>query len=679
MINHQKVLAVCASEICGEETQGIIQSVYSLFSKHDWKIIIFSCCSNLSQHTLFDCGEASVFRLMDYDSIDAVLLFKKTIQCREPVNDIISKAHTKKLPLIIVDNENPEEGCINISFSEDEAFTELAKHLTEVHKFTKISILAGHKDNPSTEKRIKIFLDVLASHGIDFNEKTQLGYSSSNSGAVRRELDRFTGDPDNLPEAIVCFSDEMASAACEYLSERGISVPEQITVTGFGGIKQEKYSFPRLTACRCDNDKLAEFIFEKTENFHDNDGAEQEYVFPFSFNVSESCGCHSCSSSNIIKWVNKMYARISDARDYEKTLNNMASKIMTENNHDRIKKILKKHIPFDSYIVMNDDFCSEEQVHHSYKGTPFTDEAIGYRFFSQERFVRETKFERKKLLPDPFVFKEKNEPLIVFPMHNQENVYGYMAAFAEDFDVSVQRMEQLVMSLNTCIFMYEKQYYLSQSNDKLQHIQNKIIQSFADLVESRDDSTGQHIKRTREYVRLLVEHLSKLPKYSRQLTPEVQRRIYEAAPLHDIGKIKISDIILNKPGRLTAEEFEIIKMHTHEGSEIIAKTLTNIENEDYLKTANEMALYHHEKWDGSGYLHHLSGEDIPLSARIMAVVDVFDALTSKRVYKDAFSFDEAIKIISDSSGTHFDPSIIEVFMSIKDEIYTVYEENHTDE
>ncbi|MGN0630498.1 MAG: LacI family DNA-binding transcriptional regulator [Ruminococcus sp.] len=365
MINNQKVLAVCASELCSEEMQGIIQSIYRYFYKHDWKIIIFSSCSNLSQHTLFDCGEASVFRLMDYDSIDAVLVFKKTIQCREPVNDIVSKAHTKNLPVIIVDNGNPEEGCMNISFSEDNAFTELTEHLIKVHKFTKISFLAGHKDNPSSERRIKLFLDTLGKHGIPFDEKKQLGYGSSYSAAIRREIDRFISDPENLPEAIVCFSDAMAVAVCEYLSERSISVPEQITVTGFGGSEQEQYSFPRLTTCRCDNDKLAEFIFEKTENFHKNDASEQEYVFPFSFDVSESCGCHTCSSRNILKSINKMYAQMSDVREYDKSLNNMASKLMTENNPDRIKKILKKHIPFDSYIVMNNDFCNEEQVQHN--------------------------------------------------------------------------------------------------------------------------------------------------------------------------------------------------------------------------------------------------------------------------------------------------------------------------
>ena len=151
--------------------------------------------------------------------------------------------------------------------------------------------------------------------------------------------------------------------------------------------------------------------------------------------------------------------------------------------------------------------------------------------------------------------------------------------------------------------------------------------------------------------------------------------MYKAAPLHDIGKIKISDSILNKPGRLTPEEFDVIKTHTIEGAKIIEQTLRNIENNDYIETAEQMALYHHEKWNGTGYPMGLAGEQIPLCARIMAVVDVFDALTSKRVDKDAFSVDKAIDILKESSGSHFEPKLVDEFIKIRSKIEKVFEEN----
>ena len=176
-----------------------------------------------------------------------------------------------------------------------------------------------------------------------------------------------------------------------------------------------------------------------------------------------------------------------------------------------------------------------------------------------------------------------------------------------------------------------------------------------------------------------AKYLAEMPEYAKILTPEMQDRMCKAAPLHDIGKIKISDVVLNKPGRLTEDEFEVIKTHTLSGGEIIEKTLTDIESDSYLKVAQEMALYHHEKWDGSGYPYHLSGEEIPLCARIMAVVDVFDALTSKRVYKEAFPVEKAFRILEESSGTHFDPKIVGTFLAHKEEVrqvLTKYQDRH---
>ncbi|MBQ7782484.1 MAG: HD domain-containing protein, partial [Oscillospiraceae bacterium] len=213
---------------------------------------------------------------------------------------------------------------------------------------------------------------------------------------------------------------------------------------------------------------------------------------------------------------------------------------------------------------------------------------------------------------------------------------------------------------------------LQESNTRLKDIQNEIIISFADMVESRDNCTGEHIKRTGEYLNVLVRKMSEVPEYKDQLTDDIIELMCKAAPLHDIGKIKISDNILNKPAGLTPDEFDIIKTHTNSGSEIILRSLINIEDADYLDIAVKMALYHHEKWDGSGYPCQLAGKNIPLCARVMAVVDVFDALTSKRVYKEAYTIDKALEIMLESKGTHFDPDIIDIFISIRSDIEKIY-------
>ena len=205
-------------------------------------------------------------------------------------------------------------------------------------------------------------------------------------------------------------------------------------------------------------------------------------------------------------------------------------------------------------------------------------------------------------------------------------------------------------------------------------MQDGLIMTMADMVENRDSSTGDHIKRTASYVRIILEGLKRKGYYTDLITDKYMEDVIRSAPLHDTGKIGIPDSILNKPGKLTPDEFEIMKTHAELGREIIKKAINTVEGESYLSEALNMAAYHQERWDGEGYPEGRKGEEIPLSARIMAVADVFDALTSERVYKDAYTKENAMGIICEGSGTQFDPKCVEVFLEATDEIDAVMEQ-----
>ena len=214
---------------------------------------------------------------------------------------------------------------------------------------------------------------------------------------------------------------------------------------------------------------------------------------------------------------------------------------------------------------------------------------------------------------------------------------------------------------------------LRTKTETISQMQNALIMVLADMVVSRDESTGDHVRKTAAYTRIIMEHLKKLGYYTDQLTDEFIYNVENSAPLHDIGKIAVSDVILNKPGKLTEEEFAKMKTHTTAGSEIIEQVISTVPDSAYLKEAKNLAEFHHEKWNGKGYPHGLSGEDIPLSARIMAVADVFDALVSERCYKKAFTFEDAMDIIRKDTGTHFDPKVAEAFLSAEMEVRQVAE------
>lgn len=197
--------------------------------------------------------------------------------------------------------------------------------------------------------------------------------------------------------------------------------------------------------------------------------------------------------------------------------------------------------------------------------------------------------------------------------------------------------------------------------------QEVTIESMATLAEHRDPETGGHIKRTKNYVRALAEQLVTHLRFCRYLDDEVIDLLYKSAPLHDIGKIAVEDGILLKPGKLTDEEFEIMKKHTVYGNNAISASESRLGANSFLRIAREIAHTHHEKWDGTGYPQGLSGDGIPIPGRLMAVADVYDALISKRIYKPAFSHQKAVGIVVEGRGTQFDPDILDAFLEIEDD------------
>ncbi|MCL1805718.1 MAG: HD domain-containing protein [Clostridiales bacterium] len=248
--------------------------------------------------------------------------------------------------------------------------------------------------------------------------------------------------------------------------------------------------------------------------------------------------------------------------------------------------------------------------------------------------------------------------------------------FANQVDDSLQN--ELISELmsgysGVSRLLEEKNRMLNDYNERLEELvrdkvreisaaQMATIHSLVKSAEARDDNTGAHIERTAMYCMLIAEKLYERGKYEDVVDDFFPGNIAKASPLHDIGKIGIRDSILLKPGNLTRDEFEVMKTHVRIGYETLASVAKLYPGNEFIRMGVEIAMYHQEKWDGSGYLSGLAGEAIPLSARIMAIADVYDALRSKRTYKEAYSHDKSSEIIIKGRGTHFDPDLVDVFI-----------------
>lgn len=242
-----------------------------------------------------------------------------------------------------------------------------------------------------------------------------------------------------------------------------------------------------------------------------------------------------------------------------------------------------------------------------------------------------------------------------------------------------------VILAGLCIYAYVIYYYelnlekeiqektneVSTQNNQLIRLQNHLIVSLSSLVENRDTDTGDHIKKTSAYCRLIAQKAFEQGVYPENINEEFIDLIERAAPMHDIGKILVPDAVLKKTGKFTPEEFEQMKLHTTKGVQIINEVIGISEDKEFVKMAIEVSSTHHERWDGEGYPFKVKGEDIPVSGRIMAIADVYDALVSERCYKKAMPSDKALEIIREDAGSHFDPVLARLFLDALDEVLSI--------
>jgi putative two-component system response regulator len=312
--------------------------------------------------------------------------------------------------------------------------------------------------------------------------------------------------------------------------------------------------------------------------------------------------------------------------------------VLTLNSGERLLKVLEKNIPDLILLDIEMPDMSGYDVIKIIKSKPEI-EKIPVVFLTSKN-DSESELEGLSLGAVDYIFKPFSTPLLL----KRISLHLKLADFNNNLQEMVEAKTKSVLEL-----------------------QNALLKAMAELVEYRDKITGGHIERTTSYLGILLRAMIKQGLHKEKTSAWNLDLLLQSAQLHDVGKIAVRDGILQKPGKLTSEEFEDIKKHTVFGKEVIENIKKNTTEQSFMEYAGIFAETHHEKWDGSGYPKGLKGEEIPLEGRLMAIADVYDALVSERPYKKAFTHEEAVKIIMNDSGKHFDPDLVGLFVSVADE------------
>lgn len=325
-----------------------------------------------------------------------------------------------------------------------------------------------------------------------------------------------------------------------------------------------------------------------------------------------------------------------------------------------------------TFILREGDECSyvaEDAIAPLWQGQrfPLTRSMAGAAILTQETIIVEN-VDTDPRVPAGAYAGKFVKSLVIAPVRHTDKVGAigaYWARAQRPSGYSVQNLQRIANAASMAMTNVALIKSLAEAREESQRARDAMVLTMASLAETRHHETGNHIRRTQHYVRALAEAARGQPRYATRLSDELVDLLYKSAPLHDIGKVGIPDRILLKPGRLDNAEYEVMKTHAEIGRAAISVAESHIgTSTPFLTLAKEIAYTHHEWWDGSGYPQGLKGEEIPISGRIMAIADVYDALVSERNYKTAMSHQEAVDLIVSESGTHFNPDLIEVFIGV---------------
>lgn len=657
----RKKIAVLIAESQAAYQTKVLKGIMSVALMNGCDVLIYSTFTGNSAGGSFVSSEASVYSVFNPDYADGIIIFPGLISFTPASERIFRLIKASGKPVICVDGRLMD--FETLIYNDELDIENITDHLIEAHGIRRINLMTGPNGRIQSMSRLNGYKKSLEKHDIPFDER-RVFYGDFWTHSAESCLDYYDSNGISDAQAIVCGNDAMAVTLIKALEKRGKRVPEDIAVTGYdceGSNVCEKYL---VTSARMNTIRLgrqaAKIILakiNKTPYSTDFDGEAASLV------MAGSCGCER----NIQEYADeKTCGTLMAASDNcmldelidVPTISDFLWKV------DEYTKLVKGYSHLS--ICLSDDWMRQ---YENFNGDPFTDRICWiYTDITGERHgesVDTHRFIRKNEL-FPYIDSCGRAAAYYFlPIHSNRCSFGYCVLsygmMPEVYGVDFAMWAKYIGNALESLRRYINQVNLNDQNSLLSKemikTQEEVILAFAEITESKSGQTGKHIKRVSEYSRILAQGMGFDAKQTEQL------RI--ASMLHDVGKLLIPSEILEKPGKLTNEEFDVIKTHVTIGEQLLHNAPGEI-----MAVARTVALYHHEKWNGRGYLG-LSGDSIDKCSQIVAVADVFDALSSKRSYKDAWSADKVYELITSERGEHFSPSVVDVFISRYNEIAEV--------
>lgn len=659
-----KKVALFANAWNGENLDLFIEGFNEYFTNDDVDLFVFSSYMLSGQSQALQDAEDSIYDLPDYSFFDAVVIYGAGINSDDMISRFVEKCKAVNVPVVL-------QGCdvddiSSVTIDNYVGMKNLCDHLIEKHGVSEVVYIAGDVDNGDSNFRLKVLQDSLKEHGLELKEEN-IFYACWSARLIQAYLlETYGNGQKKMPDAIMCANDQMAISTLSFLDEMGVNVPEEVLVTGFDNLSPGQAFSPSLATVDQNYRKQGLECAKIVAEIVNDKKLVKKSVIPTVLSPGESCGCVNCKGEAELRkkvardnWANLYAVEILQGRKLH-----LDFCIMSNEKFEDINKNMKEDFfkttgqeTEDFHIYVNPQYkelkymnIPEDKIISPYYNPVM--EVIAAR--TGGVICEDSTINPKKLLLG-YDGNGKGKTFVFVPLRVDHSVFGYMVMgyTAKAFDK--KKYLEFSGCLRTTFTQYQRNIEdynhaikIKKDADMFLH---QTVEALASAVDAKDSYTHGHSARVAKYAR----KIAKLSGMSEEACDDV----YLAGLLHDVGKIGISDVIINKTGKLSSEEFSVIKQHPALGDAILEKI-------HMLPSLSTGARHHHERYDGNGYPDNLKGTDIPQIARIIAVADAYDAMTSKRSYRDIIPQMQVREELVKGYGTQFDPAYAKIMVRLLD-------------